>query len=312
MKTNINVLSALCFILLCISCNSGNASSQNKNEMPQDTIKAFTLPSIPQMMTAPEQRADFLVKHYWDNVNFADTNYIHHPDITEQAWADYCDILNHVPLKTAHEAIKQTIKQTYVDKKVFSYITDLADKYLYDPNSPLRNEEFYIPVLEAMITSPILNETEKIRPKARLELAQKNRIGTKALDFTYTLATGTQGSLYQLKADNILLFLNNPGCHACTETIEQLKNAPIINKLLKEKKLIVLSVYPDEELDEWRKHLNEFPKEWMNGYDKKLTIKEQQVYDLKAIPTLYLLNKEKIVLLKDATAQAVEEYLTIH
>ena len=67
---------------------------------------------------------------------------------------------------------------------------------------------------------------------------------------------------------------------------------------------------PDEELDEWRKHLNEFPKEWINGYDKKFAIKEQQLYDLKAIPTLYLLNKEKTVLLKDATAQAIEEYLT--
>ena len=157
----------------------------------------------------------------------------------------------------------------------------------------MRNEEFYIPVLEAMAASPVLEEIEKVRPKARLELAQKNRIGTKAINFTYTL-------------------INNPGCHACTETIEGLKQAPIISQLIKEKKLIVLSIYPDEELDDWRKHLNEFPKEWINGYDKKFTIKEKQLYDLKAIPTLYLLNKEKTVLLKDATAQAIEEYLMIH
>jgi hypothetical protein len=141
-------------------------------------------------------------------------------------------------------------------------------------------------------------------------LRQKNRIGTKALNFSYTLASGAQGSLYQQQADYILLFINNPGCHACTETIDALKNAPIINRLLGQKKLTVLSIYPDEELDEWRKHLNEFPKEWINGYDKKFAIKEQQLYDLKAIPTLYLLNKEKTVLLKDATAQAIEEYLT--
>ena len=88
MKTNINYLLALCFLLLC-ACKSGNASSQSKSETPQDTIKSFTLPTIPPMLTAPEQRADFLVKHYWDNVNFADTNYIHHPEVTEQAWADY-------------------------------------------------------------------------------------------------------------------------------------------------------------------------------------------------------------------------------
>ena len=301
MKTNIHILPAICILCLC-ACKSGNASSLNKNDVRQDTIKTFTLPAIPPMMTAPEQRADFLVKHYWDNVNFADTNYIHHPEVTEQAWADYCDILNHVPLETAQEAMRKTIEQTNVDKKVFTYITDLADKYLYDPNSPMRNEEFYIPVLDAMLASPLLEEIEKVRPKARRELAQKNRIGTKALNFSYTLASGAQGY--------ILLFINNPGCHACTETIDALKNAPIINRLLGQKKLTVLSIYPDEELDEWRKHLNEFPKEWINGYDKKFAIKEQQLYDLKAIPTLYHLNKEKTVLLKDATAQAIEEYLT--
>lgn len=308
MKMNINILLILCIFLLC-ACKSGNASSLNKNDVTQDTIKTFTLPSIPPMMTTPEQRAEFLVKHYWDNVNFADTNYIHHPEVTEQAWADYCDILNHVPLETAQEAIRKTIERTNADKKVFTYITDLADKYLYDPNSPMRNEEFYIPVLDAMLDSPLLEEIEKVRPKARRELAQKNRIGTKALNFNYTLASGAQGSLYQQQAEYILLFINNPGCHACTETIDALKNAPIINQLLEQKRLTVLSIYPDEELDEWRKHLNEFPIEWINGYDKKFAIKEQQLYDLKAIPTLYLLNKEKTVLLKDATAQAVEEYL---
>ena len=310
MKMNINIIPVLCFLLLC-SCKNGNASSQSTNETIQDTIKSITLPAIPAMMTAPEQRADFLVKHYWDNVNFADTNYIHHPEVTEQAWADYCDILNHVPLETAQEAMRKTIERTNVDKKVFTYITDLADKYLYDPNSPMRNEEFYIPVLDAMLDSPLLEEIEKVRPKARRELAQKNRIGTKALNFYYTLASGAQGSLYQLQAEYILLFINNPGCHACTETIDALRNAPIINQLLEQKRLTVLSIYPDEELDEWRKHLNEFPQEWINGYDKKFAIKEQQLYDLKAIPTLYLLNKEKTVLLKDATTQAVEEYLLI-
>lgn len=72
------------------------------------------------------------------------------------------------PSKPHREAIRKTIDRTNVDKKVFAYITDLADKYLYDPNSPMRNEEFYIPVLEAMAASPVLEEIEKVRPKARL------------------------------------------------------------------------------------------------------------------------------------------------
>ena len=120
MKTNISLILILC--LLLGACKNGNASSQSKSETPQDTIKAIKMPAIPQMMTAPEQRADFLAKHYWDNVNFADTNYIHHPDITEQAWADYCDLLNHVPLSTAQEAIRKQSPEQKPRKK-FSIIS---------------------------------------------------------------------------------------------------------------------------------------------------------------------------------------------
>mgnify|MGYP002527024690 FL=1 len=49
--------------------------------------------------------------------------------------------------------------------------------------------------------------------------------------------------------------------------------------------------------------------EWINGYDKKQTIEQNNLYDLKAIPTLYLLDKDKTVLLKDVTTKEIEEYL---
>ena len=307
MKTSLNIF--LLFLILCASCGSRKANDNKETAVQADTVKKFTLPLIPAMLNTPELRADFLVKHYWDNVNFADTNYIHHPDITEQAWADYCDLLNHVPLSTAQEAIKKTIARTETEKKVFDYITGLADKYLYDPNSPLRNEEFYIPVLEAMISSSVLTETEKIRPQARIEMAYKNRVDTKAIDFIYTLESGAQSTLYKIKSQYTVLFINNPGCHACTENIEALKDSPIINELIQKKQLAVIALYPDEELDEWRRHRDEFPQEWINGYDKSLTIKTQNLYDLKAVPTLYLLDANKKVLLKDATVQAITQYL---
>lgn len=303
------------FFLFVLAC--GNAYGNSHHLSPaatasaQDTLPVFTLPDIPPVITSPELRAEYLVEHYWDNMNFADNHYIHHPEITEQAWADYCNILNHVPLSTAQQSLRKTIGQANVNKKMFTYLTELADKYLYNPNSPMRNEEFYIPVLEAMLRSPLLNKTEKIRPQARLTLAQKNRAGTQALDFTYTLKSGTQGTLYQLNTEYILLFINNPGCHACSETIGQLQAATTINKLLREKRITILSVYPDEELDEWNRHLADFPSEWINAYDKRLIIRDKQLYDLKAIPTLYLLNRKKTVLLKDVTVLIMEEYLRL-
>ena len=140
-------------------------------------------------------------------------------------------------------------------------------------------------------------------------MAYKNRVDTKAINFTYTLESGAQSTLYKIKSQYTVLFINNPGCHACTENIEALKDSPIINELIQKKQLVVIALYPDEELDEWRRHRDEFPQEWINGYDKSLTIKTQNLYDLKAVPILYLLDANKKVLLKDATVQAITQYL---
>ena len=302
--------SLLLLFSLCTACGNGKIHSGTQTDILSDTITTFVLPAIPPMLNTPELRADYLVRHYWDHVNFADTNFIHHPEITEQAWVDYIDILKIVPAKKADTALKEVFVQAEKEKKFYLYMTDLANKYLYDPNSPMRNEELYISVLDAMLASPILNNTEKIRPQARRELAQKNRVGTKALNFIYTLVSGKEDSLYGVNALYTLLFINNPGCHACTETIETLKQASAINQAIAQKQLQILAIYPDIDLEEWHKHLSNFPKEWINGYDKKQVIETQHLYDLKAIPTLYLLDKNKVVILKDATVMEIDDFLT--
>lgn len=307
MKTYLNIF--FLFLILCTACGSRKASDNQAEDIKSDSTKIFALPVIPALLNTPESRADYLVRHYWENVDFADTTYLDHREVMEQAWVDYIDIMKLVPEETAISAIKQMYKDAGKKKKVFFYFTDLAEKYLYDPNSPMRNEELYIPVLDAMLESTVLDDTEKILPKGRRELAEQNRPGRQAEDFTYTLVSGKSGTLYGVKADYTLLFINNPGCHACEEGIKELKQAPAINKEFEAGNLKILSVYPDEDKEEWERHLSDFPKEWINGYDKKLMIKEKNLYDLKAIPTLYLLDKNKKVLLKDAVVGQIEQYL---
>lgn len=307
MKTYLNIF--FLFLILCTACGSRKASDNQTEDIKSDSTKIFALPVIPALLNTPESRADYLVRHYWENVDFADTTYLDHREVMEQAWVDYIDIMKLVPEETAISAIKQMYKDAGKKKKVFFYFTDLAEKYLYDPNSPMRNEELYIPVLDAMLESSVLDDTEKILPKGRRELAEQNRPGRQAEDFTYTLVSGKSGTLYGVKADYTLLFINNPGCHACEEGIKELKQAPAINKEFEAGNLKILSVYPDEDKEEWERHLSDFPKEWINGYDKKLMIKEKNLYDLKAIPTLYLLDKNKKVLLKDAVVGQIEQYL---
>ena len=49
------------------------------------------------MLQSAEDRLHFVVNHYWDKFEFKDTAYIHVPDVTEQAMANYIDLLTRVP-----------------------------------------------------------------------------------------------------------------------------------------------------------------------------------------------------------------------
>lgn len=105
MISNVKYLS---FVLLLVltACKSGPAASQEQNGK-QDTVKVFNLPDIPVVLNTVSQRADYMVKHYWDRFDFTDTTYVSQIDVAEQAWVDYCDLLEHVPLSDAQTAIKR-------------------------------------------------------------------------------------------------------------------------------------------------------------------------------------------------------------
>lgn len=302
----VRILSLLGFVLIFNSCHGQHNAKTVKEETAP---KTFEMVSVPSMITDPEERAAYLVQHYWDKFDFSDTAYVHLPEITEQAISNYIGLMKYADPKVASSAIKGMMHKATADSTMFAHIAGLYEKYLYDPNSPLRDESLYIPVLEAILSAPVLDEVNKIRPAHLLELALKNRIGEPATDFTYTLADGKTGTLYNVKADYLLLFFYNPDCDACKEITGQLVASPLIGQLQAEKKLKILAVYPDEDLEAWRKHIPDVPSAWINSYDSAVALKNDEVYDLKAIPTLYLLDKNKKVLLKDVTFGQLEEFL---
>ena len=260
----------------------------------------FTLPEIPTMISSPEERAVYLGRHYWDRYDFQDTLLVSSNEVTEQAFANYVQILGMLSPEERKISVGNLLdRASEADSMVFERFTDLFDKYLYDPNSPLRNEELYIPVLEYMVASPRVPEIEKIRPRDRLAWAMRNRVGTRANDFTYTLASGATGTLYGVRADYTILFFNNPDCPACKQMREEISASPILTRRIEEGKIKVLAVYPDEDLTAWRNYRRHIPANWINAYDASLVLRNGELYDLKAIPTLYLLDRDKTVLLKD-------------
>ena len=292
---------AIVCIILCLGC------APKKSQTTQTKSYRFRYVQ-PPIQIAEEQEAAYMRDHYWDKFDFADTLWTTKADTTEMMRAYAAYVANFVgPLN--QEPIRKLMQKASTSKKMFDYFVMLSEKVLHDPNSPYRSDELYIPVLEAQIASPYYDKYEKMAPEYDLRIVSQNRIGQPANDFDYTIKSGRRSNLYSLKNDFIIIYINNPGCAMCREITEALKQSQIISELQHKGRLKVLAIYPDENLDEWHKHLADMPAEWINGYDRGCHIERENLYNVSAIPALYLLDKQKRVLVKDSTNVGEIEYL---
>lgn len=299
----------------CVNPPSHGNNVKVDNIAITENDSCYTPPSIPMMINSIEQRTDYLITHYWDNFNFNDSTLLSNSAYVEQAWSIYIMTLNRIPYDRATEGLKATMDKASVNEYGLEVFYQVSEKYLYHPNSPMRNDEYFIPILEYIVSSQHIDDIMKIRPIKLLKLAKLNRVGEKANDFKYSLESGISGSLYTMNADYTLLFFNDPDCEDCKRVKEIIASSQLLGKLTgmngtaeSAKQLAILSIYPDDNVQLWRN--TEYPEILMNAYDSESAIYAQGLYDLKALPTLYLLDTDKGVILKDTSIETVINWLS--
>ena len=323
MKPNYLLLILTILTLLFFGCSTSTSSKPNDSKPDnksnvgveiKNSDPAFPLPEIPLLITGTQEGAIYLSKHFWDLFPFTDTKLISQPDITEQGFVDYIQLLNDIPYDHVESSISIMLNKAKVKPEMYKHFVSLFEKYLYDPNSPFRNDELYIPVLDNTLKSGLLSETKQSVYSFQQEMILKNRLGSKATDFVYTLANGDKKTMHTLESDYLILFFTNPDCPTYASVTQEMSKSEVLKSIFSlnssDKKLLtILSVYPDRDLDLWRKALPKMPQEnWVNTYDAGTQITNKKLYDIKAIPTLYLLDKSKNIILKDTSLEEIEGY----
>lgn len=297
---------AAAFIAL-VSCAGKGAQERD------GSLRRFPLVNVPVMISDAGAASDYVAVHFWDE--FLKNAQAYRNDESaiggvaaeevEAKVGEWSDYLLTTPLETAWEAMDTMMdKLEACEKKdtsstVFESMTKLLAKYLYDPNSPVRNEDVYCRMAQRMAESDCVPQMMKMVWESDASLSSLNRTGTKAADISFSLLSGKKMTLHSVKADYILLFFSNPGCTACKEIGEKIEASATIQKMLKTSALKIVNVYIDQEYEKWREYAASYPKEWISGFDYSSSVRENLTYNIRAIPSLYLLDAEKKVIIKD-------------
>ncbi|MBO4634166.1 MAG: DUF5106 domain-containing protein [Bacteroidales bacterium] len=311
MKVSVPIL----LLLLVTACGSPKAKAP--------ATRPFPTVEIPMMITDPAERKVWVTEHLWDRFTATDRLYtcdsltvngVKLEDVEKQMGV-FATLAGELPLADGTRAVTrlysrlEAFQRAYPASNMLPQLTAITTQYFYDPNSPVRNEELYLPFVSRLATSELIDPDYRSGYAWDTRMCSLNRIGTPAADFTFIDTAGKRRTLYSIKAEKILLVFGNPDCTACKELTETLDSVPELDALINEGSLKVVDIYIDQEIELWKQRVASYPPRWINGYDPSYIIRGDLIYSIRAIPSIYLLDARKRVLLKDATPERAIEAL---
>lgn len=310
------ILTILAAVLMSACANNGSARVADHPGTASDSVAeglALTLelplPAIPDSIREPQSRATFLLEHFWDDASLTDTAVSRNEQFMERNFVNFVNLYPHAIADSLPGITTRFLKQVTPDVRSRVILYDLIEKYLSDPESPVKSDESYIVFLQQWVELPNLDKYETEEPRYRLESALKNRPGTKASDFRYVTREGKSGTLSGTDAPNLLLLFYDPDCDHCNETIATLRNNPDLNSAIEDGKLKVVAIYTEADESLWRSTNGSMPENWTVGIDRS-DIAGTGLYIVPEMPGMYLLDKDKNVILRDPGLKRLAEKLS--
>lgn len=189
------------------------------------------------------------------------------------------------------------------DTKDFEDALYTAEDLFGEPSSPYKDGNLLVGFLSYASSSPLLDEAQQQRAAFLLEMALKNFPGSRAADFNFLLADGSESSLHALPEDSkYLLIFYDPNCFDCHTVFDDIQKNPL------PKGVKVLAMDAEYDLELWKQSAESLPKEWTVGFVTD-PIEDDDIYVIQSTPAIYLLAPDKTVILKDASLPEVRDAL---
>ena len=255
--------------------------------------------------------------------------------VMETEAAHFFSLLKNCPDSVARVAVDNLMNKAVLASgggfDAYGQIMGIAEKYFYNVQSPYYNEEMLLPFLDHKIARVDIPEIEKSREKYLAFMIRRNPVGYVAENFEYTTLKGEICHLWdrfiecrirltkpacnrngdeevkveRFKFPPVMVVFFTADCRDCREGILSLSYSSIVRNLLKEKKLRVLAICTEGNLSSVSSII---PKDWIAGSDGGY-IARHRLYSIRHTPSVYYMDEEGTVLLRDASVSSAIQFL---
>ncbi len=281
-------------------------------------LKALDEPDIPEIPVDPETgKADssypyrYYKSHYFDGFDFSDPGLLRTPVFHQKLVTFMKDLTPQVPDSVIASA-EYILKKVQGDSVLYQYtLAWMLNRYAkreimgMDKVYVYLAEEYYMkgkaPWISKDQLKKIVHDALALKPLL---------IGNKAPDFVGQDPEGKLISMYSIDAPYLIVAFWDADCGHCRKEIPKLyKNW---KEKLKDKGVKVLAVSLELTDNHWREFIDEkslSDKDWINIIDLDGLDDYRSKYDIKATPTIYILDKEKKIIGKWLGADQIPDFI---
>ena len=257
------------------------------------------LPPLPSTISSNEQYLAYSALHAFDNFPYTDGRMSTTPAAMNRLLA-VCSNLFYMNPQHSPAIADTLLTRWQANAANYHAFFTVMETAFGTIGVSFWTEEIYLVMLRNALAYPQLEERRKNYYQQLYELQSKNLPGSQLPDIPILWSDDSRSSLYAVEAEYTLLYLQNPDCHTCTAVRGYLAANPELDQAVKSGRLAVVTLYFEKDEQLWRRYLStKADPRWRHGWDYQGKIESEQLFDLRAIPVIFLLDKDKKVIVKN-------------
>lgn len=251
----------------------------------------------------------YTIEHAFDYYPFADTRMLSTPMVVYRLYEFAANLL-YLPPEEAGRYAALLLTQAQADSRTYHFFFEWLQKTFGTIGTAYWNEEIYRAMLKNALAYNGLSQSDRNFYQREMDIYNKNLPGDVAPDFPVLWSDGTKSSLHAVESEYLLLYFQNPDCPTCTEVRGRLAVNDELNRAIASGRLKVVTIYFEDDEALWRRYLQEKanPK-YLHGWDFQGEINAKDLYDLRAIPYMFILDKDKKIIKKDIVENEISDAL---
>lgn len=281
------------------------------NSFAVRVAKVYQTPFIPAGLNK-DDRITLLKQHYFDRVDFSDTSLLRSMAFVNKAIAYLslysnnrmaqkqleAEFIKAVTLMLGAASVNPVIYKFWLD-----YLVGGFDKYHFDEVITYIADNFQDP-------SSCEDQERKSALQKKLDTFKKIALGKIAPDMEVPDVKGKPVRLSGIDSEYTLVVFYATTCPHCVAMTPRLKE---LYDYQKPRRFEVMAVSIDTSRNEWMQFIKEQKLSWINVSDLKgFYGKSADEYNIYATPTMFLLDRGKMILSKPISMMELEQALRDH